>query len=335
MKKLINDPRDLVAQSVRGFVQAHPALVRSSDDPRALFIARAGGAVPGKVALISGGGSGHEPLHGGFVGAGMLDAAVPGQVFTSPTPDPVLAATHAADGGAGVLYVVKNYTGDVLNFETAAELADLDGITVNTVVVDDDVAVQDSTYTAGRRGVAGTVLVEKIAGAAAERGDDLDAVTRIARRVNDNVRSMGVALRACTVPHTGRPSFDLEEDEIEIGIGIHGEPGRERRPMGAADDITDLLVDAVLEDLRAPAGEQVLLLVNGMGATPLSELSIVYGRARSRLQDAGLEVHRSLVGNYVTALDMQGASVSVLRLDPELTALFDAPVITPALRWGA
>lgn len=335
MKKLINDPKDVVAQSVTGFVQAHSDLLTSSDDPTALFISRAGGPVPGKVGLVSGGGSGHEPLHGGFVGTGMLDAAVPGQVFTSPTPDPILAATHAVDGGAGVLYIVKNYTGDVLNFETAAELADLDGITVNTVVVDDDVAVQDSTYTAGRRGVAGTVLVEKIAGAAAERGDDLATVTGIAERVNANVRSMGVALHACTVPHTGRLSFDLAEEEIEIGIGIHGEPGRERRPMAPADEITDLLVDAVLEDLSPPSGESVLLLVNGMGGTPLSELSIVYGRARQRLQEAGLQVDRSLLGNYVTALDMQGVSVSVLRLDAELTTLFDAPVITPALRWGA
>lgn len=333
MKKLINDPRDLVAQSVAGFVTAHADLVTASTDP--LFVSRAGGPVPGKVALVSGGGFGHEPLHAGFVGAGMLDAAVPGAVFTSPTPDPILAATKAADGGAGVLHIVKNYTGDVLNFETAAELAQMEGIDVSSVLVDDDVAVQDSLFTAGRRGVAGTMLVEKIAGAAAARGDDLRAVTDIAERVVSGVRSMGVALNPCTVPHSAEPSFDLGPDEMEIGIGIHGEPGRERIPAASADEVTDLLLDAVLADLPIPPGEQVLLLVNGMGGTPLSELYVVYGRARARLEAEGVTVQRSLVGNYVTSLEMQGASVSVLRLDPELIELFDAPVLTPALRWGA
>jgi dihydroxyacetone kinase-like protein len=268
------------------------------------------------------------------VGKGMLDAAVPGAVFTSPTPDPILEATKAVDGGAGVLHIVKNYTGDVLNFETAAEMAEMEGITVKAIVVNDDVAVEDSTWTAGRRGVAGTVLVEKIAGAAAERGDDLDGVLAIAEKVNSQVRSMGVALTACTVPHAGKPSFDLGEDEIEIGIGIHGEPGRHRIPMAPADSITDQLVDPILADLKAPSGSKVLLFVNGMGGTPEAELYIVYNHARARLADAGLEVTRSLVGNYITSLEMQGCSITVLVLDDELTGLWDAPVLTPAFRRG-
>jgi dihydroxyacetone kinase-like protein len=262
----------------------------------------------------------------------MLDAAVPGAVFTSPTPDPILEATKKVDGGAGVLHIVKNYTGDVLNFETAAELAEMEGITVKAIVVNDDVAVEDSTWTAGRRGVAGTVLVEKIAGAAAQRGDDLDRVLAIAEKVNGQVRSMGVALTACTVPHAGKPSFDLPEDEIEIGIGIHGEPGRHRIPLESADAITDRLVDAILAD-RDWSGK-VLLFVNGMGGTPEAELYIVYNHARKRLEDAGLEVARSLVGNYITSLEMQGCSITVLQLDDELTELYDAPVHTVALRRG-
>ena len=335
MKKLINDPQAVVAESVEGFVAAHADLVVSSGDEEKLFVSRAGGAVSGKVGLVSGGGSGHEPLHAGFVGLGMLDAAVPGAVFTSPTPDPIVAATVAADGGAGVLHIVKNYTGDVLNFETAAELAELEDVTVTSVIVDDDVAVQDSLYTAGRRGVAGTVLVEKIAGAAAERGDDLETVAAIATRVNENVRSMGVALTACTVPHAGKPSFDLAEDEIEIGIGIHGEPGRERIPAASADEITERLLTAVADDLQVASGDRLVLLVNGMGGTPASELYIVYRQARALLEQRGASVERSLVGNYVTSLEMQGASVTVLRLDDELLSLYDAPVHTAALRWGA
>lgn len=331
MKKLINDPQDVVVESVEGFGLAHADLVQVHRDP--LFVARAGGGVPGKVGLVSGGGSGHEPLHAGFVGVGMLDAAVPGAVFTSPTPDQIAPAVAAADGGAGVLTIVKNYTGDVLNFETAAELAEADGVSVRSVLVNDDVAVEDSLYTAGRRGVAGTVAVEKIAGAAAERGDDLDAVAAVAERVVANVRSMGVALTACTVPHAGRPSFDLPEDEIEVGIGIHGEPGRRRVPLTGADEITQMLLAPVVDDLGLRGGEQVLLLVNGMGGTPASELYVVYRRARALLSERGVEVTRSLVGNYVTSLEMQGASVTVLRLDDELTALWDAPVHTAALRW--
>lgn len=331
MKKLINDPSSVLADALRGVELAHPDTVRVDHENR--LVVRADAPRPGKVGLVSGGGSGHEPMHSGFVGLGMLDAAACGEVFTSPTPDQVFAATVAVDGGAGVLHIVKNYTGDVLNFETAAELADMEGITVKAVVVNDDVAVEDSTWTAGRRGVAGTVLVEKIAGAAAERGDDLDAVVAVAEKVIGQVRSMGVALTACTVPHAGKPSFDLGEDEIEMGVGIHGEPGRARQPLVSANEITDQLVDAILHDMNLSGG-QVLLFVNGMGGTPESELFIVYGHARERLEAAGLEVTRSLVGNYITSLEMQGCSVTVLKLDDELSELWDAPVNTAALRRG-
>lgn len=330
MKKLINDPENVVAETLAGFQAAHGDLITVYTDPD--YVVRADAPVQGKVGLVSGGGSGHEPLHAGYVGLGMLDAAVPGAVFTSPTPDPILEATKKVDGGAGVLHIVKNYTGDVLNFETAAELAEMEGITVKAIVVNDDVAVEDSTWTAGRRGVAGTVLVEKIAGAAAQRGDDLDGVLRVAEKVNAQVRSMGVALTACTVPHAGKPSFDLPEDEIEIGIGIHGEPGRHRIRLEPADAITDRLVDAILAD-REWSGK-VLLFVNGMGGTPEAELYIVYNHARKRLEEAGLEVSRSLIGNYITSLEMQGCSITVLQLDDELTELYDAPVHTVALRRG-
>lgn len=331
VKKLINDPQTVVAESLEGFAAAHSDVVAVNAEHA--FVTRAGGPSSGKVGLVSGGGSGHEPLHGGFVGVGMLTAAVAGPVFTSPTPDQIAPALQAADAGAGVLAIVKNYTGDVLNFETGAELADAEGVTVRSVVVNDDVAVEDSLYTAGRRGVAGTVAVEKIAGAAAERGDDLDAVVAVAEKVIANVRSMGVALTACTVPHAGVPSFDLPEDEIEIGIGIHGEPGRRRIPLASADDITEMLLTPVADDLGLGSGDKVLLFVNGMGGTPASELYVVYRRARALLEERGVEVTRSLVGNYVTSLEMQGASVTVLRLDDELTALWDAPVHTTALRW--
>ncbi|MCS5721796.1 dihydroxyacetone kinase subunit DhaK [Herbiconiux sp. CPCC 203407] len=332
MKKLINDPKNVVDEAVAGFEAAHGDIVTVSHDP--IYIARKDAPVAGKVAIVSGGGSGHEPLHGGFVGYGMLDAAVPGPVFTSPTPDPILAATKAVDSGAGVLHIVKNYTGDVLNFETAADLAAADGVEVRTVVIDDDVAVKDSLYTAGRRGVAGTVLVEKIAGAAAERGDDLDAVAAVAEKVNGQVRTMGVALTPCVVPHAGEPSFTLADDEIEIGIGIHGEPGRERIKLAPADEIVDRLLKPVLEDLPFASGDKVLLLVNGMGGTPQVELYVVFRHAAEVLAGKGIEVTRSLVGNYVTSLEMQGVSISVLKLDDELTELWDAPVQTAALRWG-
>ncbi|MDZ5309450.1 dihydroxyacetone kinase subunit DhaK [Corynebacterium diphtheriae] len=330
MKKLINDPHDVVAETIAGFVAAHKDVVTSSGQ----FVERAEPKAQGKVGIISGGGSGHEPLHAGFVGYGMLDAAVPGPVFTSPTPDPIVAATKAADHGAGVLYIVKNYTGDVLNFDTAAELAEFDDIEVSQVIVNDDAAVEDSLYTAGRRGVAGTVLVEKIAGAAAERGDSLAEVTAVATEVVKNTRSMGVALTSCTVPHVGKPSFDLGDSEVEIGIGIHGEPGRRREPMSSADAITDQLLDPVVEDLGLCEGERVIALVNGMGGTPSSELYIVYRRMAERLGQLGVVVERSLVGNYVTSLDMQGASVTLMRVSDELLELFDAPVNTVALRKG-
>jgi dihydroxyacetone kinase-like protein len=332
MKKLINDPKNVVVEAAQGFAAAHSDLVTVSYDP--IYIVRADAPVAGKVGLVSGGGSGHEPLHGGFVGFGMLDAAVPGPVFTSPTPDPILAATRAVDSGAGVLHIVKNYTGDVLNFETAADLAEAEGLTVRSVIVNDDVAVKDSLYTAGRRGVAGTVLVEKIAGAAAERGDDLDAVAEIATRVNANVRSMGVALTPCVVPHAGEPSFVLADDEIEIGIGIHGEPGRERIHLEPADQIVDRLLGPILEDLPFAEGDRVVLLVNGMGGTPQVELYILFRRVAEVLADRGIVLAASLVGNFVTSLEMQGASLTVLKLDAELEELWNAPVQTAALRWG-
>ena len=332
MKKLVNDPKNVVDEAVAGFGAAHADIVRVSLDP--VFIVRADAPVAGKVGIVSGGGSGHEPLHGGFVGFGMLDAAVPGAVFTSPTPDPILAATKAVDGGAGVLHIVKNYTGDVLNFETAADLAAADEIEVRTVIVNDDVAVKDSLYTAGRRGVAGTVLVEKIAGAAAARGDDLTAVASVAEKVIGQVRSMGVALTPCVVPHAGEPSFTLADDEIEIGIGIHGEPGRERIKLEPADAIVDRILGPILDDIPYASGDKVLLFVNGMGGTPQVELYSVFRRAAEVLAERGIEVTRTLVGNFTTSLEMQGMSITVLKLDDELTALWDAPVHTAALRWG-
>ncbi|MDC4233173.1 dihydroxyacetone kinase subunit DhaK [Actinomyces sp. B33] len=328
MKKLVNDVHDVVKETLEGFALAHADLVDVRLDPD--YVVRATPKADGKVGIVSGGGSGHEPLHAGFVGEGMLDAAVPGAVFTSPTPDPILEATRAADHGAGVLHIVKNYTGDVLNFETAAEMAEMDDIEVRTVVVNDDVAVEDSLYTAGRRGVAGTVLVEKIAGAAAERGDDLDAVTAVAARVNDSMRSMGLALGPCTVPHAGAPSFDLDDDEIELGIGIHGEPGYRRGAMESADALIAELYARVRDDLGLTSGDRVVTLVNGMGGTPSSELYICH-RALARLLEAdGVEIARCLVGDYVTSLEMPGVSVTLLRVDDELLDLFDAPATTPA-----
>ena len=330
MKKLINSPETVVTDALAGMAAAHPSL---SVDIENKVVIRASAPTAGKVGLVSGGGSGHEPLHAGFVGYGMLDAACAGEVFTSPVPDQVVQATTAVSGGAGVLHIVKNYTGDVLNFQMAAELAGDEGIEVASVIVNDDVAVQDSLYTAGRRGVAGTVLVEKIAGAAADRGDDLDAVTAIAERVNANVRSIGLALTDGTVPHAGEPGFVLPEDEIEFGVGIHGEPGRERIKLEPADRLVDRMMDAILSDLSFE-GSPVLLFVNGMGGTPLSELYILFRRAAEILDELGIELSRSLVGNYVTSLEMQGASITVLKLDDEFTQLWDAPVHTAALRWG-
>jgi dihydroxyacetone kinase-like protein len=332
MRKFLNDPADIVAESLAGLAAAHPRHVRY--DPEARILVRTGAPVSGKVALISGGGSGHEPLHGGFVGTGMLDAACPGEVFTSPVPDQMLAATKAVDGGAGVIHIVKNYTGDVMNFKLAAEDAADEGIDVESVLVDDDVAVQDSLYTAGRRGVGATVLLEKIAGAAAEKGADLATVTGIARRVNDRSRSFGVALSSCTPPASGTPIFDLPDGEIEVGIGIHGEPGRRREQIKPAREIAADMVEAVISDLAAPSGSRVLAFVNGMGGTPALELYLLYGEIDRLLREAGLEPARNLVGSYITSLEMAGASLTVLELDDELEALWDAPVDTPALRWG-
>jgi phosphoenolpyruvate---glycerone phosphotransferase subunit DhaK len=333
MRKLINDPAAVVRESLVGLAAAHPDLVRY--DAEQQIVVRADAPRAGKVALISGGGSGHEPLHGGFVGLGMLDAACPGEVFTSPVPEQMLAATKAVDGGAGVVHIVKNYTGDVMNFKMAAEDAADEGIAVESVLIDDDVAVQDSLYTAGRRGVGATVLAEKIAGAAAERGDDVAAVAGIARRVNERARSFGIALSSCIPPSAGKPIFDLPEGEMEVGIGIHGEPGRRRAPLGTAGEIAEIMVEAVLTDLKPEPGTPVLPFVNGMGGTPQIELYLVYGEIERRLRDAGLQPVRRLVGSYITSLEMAGASLTLLALDDELTALWDAPVHTPALRWGA
>ena len=332
MKKIVNDPATAVADALRGMALAHADLIEVHHDPA--VVVRADAPVPRKVAVISGGGSGHEPLHAGFVGRGMLDAACPGAVFTSPTPDQVRAAVARTDAGAGALLIVKNYTGDVMNFEMAAEMAADDGVEVRSVVVDDDVAVQDSLFTAGRRGVAGTVLVEKLVGAAAERGVDLAGCEALARRVVGRVRSMGLALSPCTVPHAGRPSFELGEDEVELGIGIHGEPGRQRAPAGPADSLVPALLDPVLADLPFTGGDRVLLLTNGMGGTPLLELYLAHGIAERLLAERGITVERRLVGSYTTSLEMQGMSLTLLELDDELVELWDAPVRTPALRWG-
>ncbi len=331
MRKFLNDPAAIVKESLAGLAAAHPDLLRY--DVANQIIVRKGATKKGKVALISGGGSGHEPLHGGFVGLGMLDAACPGEVFTSPVPNQMLAATKAVDGGAGVVHIVKNYTGDVLNFKLAAEDAADEGIKVTSVVIDDDVAVQDSLYTAGRRGVGATVLAEKIAGAAAEGGADLAKVTDIVKHVNERSRSFGVALSSCVPPASGKAIFDLPEGEIELGIGIHGEPGRRRAALGRANDVVDVMVEAVLSDLKAKRGSKVLAFVNGMGGTPLLELYLVYGEVDKKLRQAGLEPVRNLIGSYITSLEMAGASLTVLELDDELIRLWDAPVHTPALRW--
>jgi dihydroxyacetone kinase-like protein len=333
MKKFINAPGDLVQESLAGLGAAHPDLLRI--DAENQLVLRKDAPVGGKVGLVSGGGSGHEPLHGGFVGKGMLDAACPGAVFTSPVPDQMLAATKAVDNGAGVVHIVKNYTGDVMNFKLAAELAEDEGIRVESVLTNDDVAVEDSLYTAGRRGVGVTVLVEKIAGAKAEASGTLDEVAAVARRVNEQGRSFGVALTSCVTPAAGSPTFDLGDDEMEFGVGIHGEPGRRREKIRPAAEIVAEMADAVLGDLNPPTGTNVLAFVNGLGGTPLIELYLVYNEVAKQLQERGLIAARSLVGNYITSLEMAGVSITVLALDDELTALWDAPVHTPALRWGA
>ncbi len=333
MKKLINQPDDVVTEALQGIAAAHADLVRVHSNPN--FIVRADAPVQGKVGLVSGGGSGHEPMHGGFVGQGMLDAACPGEVFTSPTPDQMLDATKAVNGGAGVLHIVKNYTGDVMNFEMAADLGRGEGIEVEAVVIDDDVAVQDSLYTAGRRGVGTTVLAEKICGAAAEEGRALAEVAELCRKVNANGRSMGMALTSCTVPAAGKPTFELGEDEMEIGIGIHGEPGRERVKLAPAAEIVERLTGPILEDLPFEKGDEVLAFVNSMGGTPLLELYVIYNDLNRLLGERGITIARNLIGPYITSLEMAGCSITLLKLDDELTRLWDAPVKTAGLRWAA
>jgi phosphoenolpyruvate---glycerone phosphotransferase subunit DhaK len=328
MKKFVNRVEDILTEALRGFGAAHGDLVKVSFDPA--YVMRAQATKRGKVTLISGGGSGHEPMHAGFVGLGMLDAACPGAVFTSPTPDQMTAAAQAANGGAGVLFIVKNYEGDVMNFEMATEILDCPHATVLT---NDDVAVENSTYTTGRRGVAGTVVVEKMIGAAAEENRPLAALKELGDKVNGRTRSMGVALTSCTVPAAGKPTFTLGGDEIEMGVGIHGEPGRRRVKHKAADEIAAEMMTAITNDLGAKAGSDVLLLVNGYGGTPAMELYVMYDAARRQLATKGLKVARSLVGNYCTSLEMAGCSLTVTALDTELTRLWDAPVHTAALRW--
>lgn len=332
MKKLINQPDDVVRESLEGFAAAFSGMIRLHVDP--VYIVRADAPAKGKVGVLSGGGSGHEPMHGGFVGYGMLDAACPGAIFTSPTPDQMQEATRAINGGVGVLHIIKNYTGDIMNFEMAADLARDEGIEVASVVIDDDIAVKDSLYTAGRRGVGTTVLAEKITGAAAQQGRPLAEVADVCQRVNGYGRSMGVALTSCTVPHVGHATFELPEDQMEIGIGIHGEPGRARTALQPADQVTEMLMEPVIADLPFKTGDEVLLFVNGMGGTPLPELHIVYRKALQIATQHGLKVTRSLVGPYMTSLEMAGCSVTLLKLNAELTALWDAPVCTPGMRWG-
>lgn len=356
MKKLINAIDDVVKEQLEGMAAAHPDLIKVNYEPR--YVYRADAPVAGKVAVVSGGGSGHEPMHGGFVGMGMLAGACPGEVFTSPTPDQMYECAKAVDSGAGVLFLVKNYTGDVLNFETAAELAHADGIKVQSILIDDDVAVKDSLYTAGRRGVGTTVLAEKIVGGAAEAGYDLDQCADLARKVNSYGRSMGMAITSCIVPAAGKPTFDLPDDEIEIGIGIHGEPGQKRIKMTTADEITEMMVNEILSDgaytrtVRewdreagawvekqltdepfAP-GDEFIVFVNSMGGTPVSELYAVYRKVAQILNERGYKIARNLIGPYITSLEMQGMSITLLKADEEILKFWDAPVNTPGLRWG-
>lgn len=356
MKKLINAIPDVVTEQLQGMALAHPDMIKVHYEPK--YVYRADAPVANKVAIISGGGSGHEPMHGGFVGMGMLDAACPGEVFTSPTPDQMYEAAKAVDGGAGVLYIVKNYTGDVLNFETAAEMAFADGIAVQSILIDDDVAVKDSLYTAGRRGVGTTVLAEKIVGGAAEAGYNLDQCADLCRKVNMYGRSMGMALTSCTVPAAGKPTFELGDDEIEIGIGIHGEPGQKRVKHMTADEITEMMAREILTDAAYTRtvrewsaddgtwveldltdnpfarGDQVIAFVNSMGGTPVSELYAVYNKLVEVCDDFGVKIVRNLIGPYITSLEMAGMSITLLKADDEILKYWDAPVNTPGLRWG-
>ncbi|MBU3213825.1 dihydroxyacetone kinase subunit DhaK [Clostridium estertheticum] len=330
MKKLINNPESVVEEMLEGMVMAHPTYIRKLENVD--VIVRKVSPISGKVALVSGGGSGHEPAHAGYVGKGMLNAAVLGPVFTSPAPDPIYEAIKAVNGGAGVLLVVKNYTGDVMNFEMASEMAQIDGIKVASVVVNDDVAVENSLFTAGRRGVAGTVFVHKIAGAKAETGANLEEVKAVAQKVIDNVRSMGIALTPCIVPALGKPNFTLAEDEIEIGIGIHGEPGTHRQTIKPVDELVDHMVDKILTDMTLTGGDEVAVMVNGLASTPLMELYIVNRKVYKILEEKGIKVYKTFVGEFMTSLEMTGCSVTLLKLDDELKVLLDAQADTPALK---
>ena len=332
MKKLINSPQDVVREALEGMEVAHGDCLRINYDP--VYIVRKDPPTKGKVALISGGGSGHEPMHGSYVGKGMLDAACPGHVFTSPTPDQMFAAGKAANWGGGILHIVKNYTGDVMNFDLAAEMLRDEGLKVEAVLTDDDVAVENSLYTAGRRGVGLTVLMEKLLGAAAEEGMGLSDLKLLGDTIRQTGRSMGMALTPCTVPHAGKPSFELPEDEIELGIGIHGEPGRRRVKLASADEITEMLIEPIISDLPFKQGDDVLLFVNGMGGTPLIELYIVYRKAAQIAKEHGLNIVRNLVGTYITSLEMAGTSITRLTMNAQLGKLWDAPVDTPGLRWS-
>ncbi len=332
MKKLINSPQDVVREVLEGMAAAHADYLRINYEPA--YIVRKKEPSKGKVSLVSGGGSGHEPMHGGYVGKGMLDAACPGHVFTSPTPDQIFEGSKAANWGGGTLHIVKNYTGDVMNFELAAEMLREEGVKVETVLTDDDVAVQNSLYTAGRRGVGLTVLMEKLLGAAAEQGMSLAEIKKLGEEIRNTGRSMGMALTPCTVPHAGKPSFDLPEDEIELGIGIHGEPGRRRVKLATADETTEMLMEPIINDLPYKKGDDILLFVNGMGGTPLIELYIIYRKAAQIAKEHGLKVVRNLVGTYITSLEMAGTSITLLKMNSALCKLWDAPVDTPGLRWG-
>lgn len=329
MKKVINNPNEVVTELLDGMVYAHPNYVRRLEGLEVLV--RKNAPVAGKVALVSGGGSGHEPSHGGFVGKGMLDGAVAGEMFTSPTPDQVYEAVKAVDSDKGVLLIIKNYTGDIMNFEMAKEMAEADGVNVDYVVVNDDVAVEDSTYTSGRRGIAGTVFVHKLTGAKAETGADLKEVKRVAEKVIANTRSMGLALSPCTIPAAGKPNFTLAENEIEVGMGIHGEPGTHREEIRPADELVDHLLEKILEDIDYSDSE-VAVMVNGLAATPLMELYIVNKRVHEVLNEKGIKVYDSLVGEYMTSIEMAGFSITLLKLDDELKELLDAPADTPALK---
>ncbi|MBW6411101.1 dihydroxyacetone kinase subunit DhaK [Clostridium weizhouense] len=329
MKKLINNPNNVLSDMLEGIVAAHPEYLKKLENANVLVRSK---KAEGKVALVSGGGSGHEPAHGGYVGFGMLDGAVCGEVFTSPTPDQVYEAIKATDNGNGVLLVIKNYTGDVMNFEMAKEMAEMEGINVEQVIVNDDVAVENSLYTAGRRGIAGTVFVHKIAGAKAESGGNLENVKAVAEKVINNVRSMGMSLSSCIVPAAGKANFSLGEDEIEIGMGIHGEPGTHREKISTADEVAEHLLSKILDDISIAKGDDVAVMINGLGSTPYMELYIINKKVNEILKDKGISTHKTFVGEFMTSLEMAGCSISILKLDDELKELLDAKADTPGLK---